>query len=273
MLRAFQFILVLLMLAALALISAVVTMHFAIHGAEVAVPDFKDMTVSEATSRAAALGLNVDVDAHSYSIDIPEGHVDAQTPRPGTVVRKDWHVRLVDSLGPQKVAIPKLVGVDQRVAAIQIRRMGLELGQQAQMPDAYAAEGTVVAQTPLPNASGVERPTVSLLTATAPAEDTSGYVMPNFVGQSYATAALAITRAGFQLAPMHTQATESAPLPIQGSSATPSATAQTSVPAAAPASETSPTQPQVAIGTVTSQLPAAGSRVDSGIPVTLTVAQ
>ena len=41
MLRAFQFVLILLMLAVLAMFSAITTMHFAIHGAEVTVPGFK----------------------------------------------------------------------------------------------------------------------------------------------------------------------------------------------------------------------------------------
>jgi len=39
--RFFQFVLVVLLLAVVALLSAVTTMHFAIHGAEVAVPDLK----------------------------------------------------------------------------------------------------------------------------------------------------------------------------------------------------------------------------------------
>ncbi|MFT4113356.1 PASTA domain-containing protein [Silvibacterium sp.] len=273
MLRAFQFVLVLLMLAAVALISAVVTMHFAIHGAEVSVPDFKDMTVNEATSRAAALGLNIDVDAHSYSLDIPVGHVDGQTPRAGTVVRKDWHVRLVESLGPQKVAIPNLVGSDARVAAIQIRRMGLELGEQAEMPDAYTTEGYVVAQTPLPNASGVERPTVSLLTAAAPQQDNGGYVMPNFIGQSYTSAALEITHAGLTLAPMRTQTTPGAGTAPQSSSGQPAVTVNVAPSLTAAAAPGSVTASGPAIGTVTAQLPAAGSRVEAGGFVTLTVAE
>src|ERR1700739_4427953 len=127
MLRAFQFLLILLMLAGLAMLSAIATMHFAIHGAEVTVPVFNGLTAAEATSKAADLGLSLSVDNHVYSIDIPPGHIVSQSPAPGTIVRREWHVRLSESLGPQRVAIPKLVGLDQRVASIEIRRDALEI--------------------------------------------------------------------------------------------------------------------------------------------------
>jgi eukaryotic-like serine/threonine-protein kinase len=253
MLRAFQFVLILLMLAVLAMVSAVVTMHFAIHGAEVSVPDLRDLTVPEATSKAASLGLNITVDNHFYSVDIPIGRIVAQSPAPKTVVRREWHVRVTESLGPQRVAIPSLTGSNQRLASIEIRRVGLELGQGAEMPYAYAVPGTVIAQNPAPNAAGVERPSVSLLVAAPPVETGAGYVMPDLTGQMFSAAALAITHAGLQLAPMKEQ--------------------QVSVPAVQDANSTAPPQPPVPIGSVISQSPAPGHRVDATTPIELTVAQ
>jgi beta-lactam-binding protein with PASTA domain len=253
MFRAFQFVLILLMLAVLAMVSAVVTMHFAIHGAEVSVPDFKDLTVAEATSKAASLGLNIAVENHFYSVDIPIGRIVNQSPAAGTVVRREWHVRLTESLGPQRVAIPSLTGSDQRLASIEIRRVGLELGQGAEMPDGYASPGTVIAQNPAANASGVERPSVSLLVAAEPVETINGFVMPDLTGQTFAAAALAVTRAGLQLAPMKEQ--------------------QVSVLAVDGVNSTAPPQLPVPIGSVIAQSPAPGHRVDASTPVELTVAQ
>jgi beta-lactam-binding protein with PASTA domain len=253
MFRAFQFVLILLMLAVLAMVSAVVTMHFAIHGAEVSVPDFKDLTVAEATSKAASLGLNIAVENHFYSVDIPIGRIVSQSPAAGTVVRREWHVRLTESLGPQRVAIPSLTGSDQRLASIEIRRVGLELGQGAEMPDGYASPGTVIAQNPAANASGVERPSVSLLVAAEPVETTNGFVMPDLTGQMFSAAALAVTRAGLQLAPMKEQ--------------------QVSVPAVDGFNSTAPPQLPVPIGSVIAQSPAPGHRVDASTPIELTVAQ
>lgn len=253
MIRAFQFLLVLLMLALLAMVSAITTMHFAIHGAEVKVPDFKSLTLAEATNKAASLGLNLSVDNHFYSAEMPIGRILAQSPAPETLVRREWHVRLTESLGPQRVAIPNLTGVDERLASIQIRRLGLQLGAIAEMPYAYSSPGTVIAQNPMPDAEGVSRPTVSLLVAAPPVEAAGGMVMPDLVGQMFPTAAAAIAHAGLTLAPVKDEIV--------------------SVPSVPNVASNQPPQLPVAIGTVVSQNPAPGHRVDATTPIELTVAR
>ena len=70
----------LLLLVAVALMAAIVTMHFAIHGAEVRVPALKGMTVADAHSETAGLGLNLDVDNRYYSSDVAAGHILSQSP-------------------------------------------------------------------------------------------------------------------------------------------------------------------------------------------------
>lgn len=253
MLRAFQFVLVLLMLFVLAMLSAVVTMHFAIHGAEVNIPSFKGLTAAEATSKAASLGLNLSVDNHFYSVDVPAGHIVSQSPAPGTIVRREWHVRLTESLGPQRVAIPNLVGLDQRVASIQIRRSQLEIGATAEIPWAYSPEGSVITQNPAPGAAGVAQPSVSLLLAAPPAATSPAFVMPDFTGQQFSVAALAITHAGLTLAPLK-------PAPV-------------AIPAPTAPGTSQPIQPVVPIGNVVSQSPQPGQRVDASTPIEFTVAQ
>lgn len=251
--RAFQFGLILLMLVVLAMISAFVTMRLVIHGAEVTIPSFRSLTVDEAANKAAALGLHLDVVSHYYSADIPAGHVMLQSPAAGTVVRKDWHVSLIESLGPRRVAIPNLIGLDQQFASIQIRRAGLEMGAIATMPWAYAPAGSVIAQNPAPGAAGVARPNVSLLIAAPPVAETTAYVMPSFIGEMFPSAAQAVTQAGLTLEPVKT-----APVTIP------------------PISLTTPAQPLppvIPAGSIVSQSPAAGSRVDASTPIQFTVAQ
>jgi beta-lactam-binding protein with PASTA domain len=251
--RAFKFGVVVLALAVLAMLSAIVTMHFAIHGAELTVPSFEGLTVAEATEKAASLGLNVTVDNHFYSVAIPAGRILNQSPAAGTIVRREWQVRLTESVGPQRVAIPNLTGSNQRLASIQVRRLGLEVGPTAEMPYAYAPADTVIAQNPGPDASGVERPLISLLVAAPPAEISGGMVMPDFAGQAFQAAAAAIARAGLKLEPVKM--------------------VPAGIPAVGGATDTQPPQPPVAPGTVTSQNPPAGHRVDASTPIELTVAQ
>jgi eukaryotic-like serine/threonine-protein kinase len=253
MVRGFKFVMVVLMLALLAMLSAITTMHFAIHGSEVKVPSFKGLTVAEATDKASALGLNLTVDNHFYSVEIPAGRIVSQSPVAGTVVRREWHVRLTGSLGPQRVTIPDLTGSNQRLASIQIRRVGLEIGSTAEMPYAYSPAGTVIAQNPAPDAAGVERPVVGLLIAAPSPDSDGGVVMPNLTGQIFSSAAPAISRAGLKLAPVKTT--------------------QASVPAIAGTIDSQAPRPPVPSGTVMSQNPPPGNRVDASTPIELTVAQ
>ena len=127
----------LLLLVAVALLAAIITMHFAIHGAEVQVPVLKGMTVAEARSETSGLGLNLDVDNRYYSAEVAAGHILSQSPAPGTVVRREWRVRVAESLGPQRVDVPDTVGAAERVASLQLRRAGLQVGEIARLP--YAA--------------------------------------------------------------------------------------------------------------------------------------
>src|ERR1017187_10534296 len=85
----FQIASLVMLLVAVALLSAVSTMHFAIHGAEVQVPSLKGMTVAEASSQTSGLRLNLDVDNRYYSGDVAAGHILSQSPAPGTVVRRE----------------------------------------------------------------------------------------------------------------------------------------------------------------------------------------
>ena len=84
----FEGTMLLLALVAVALVSAILTMQFAIHGAEVRVPTLKDMTVAEARSQTSGLGLNLEVDNRYYSSDVAAGHILSQSPVSGAVAQK-----------------------------------------------------------------------------------------------------------------------------------------------------------------------------------------
>ena len=192
----FRFALITMMLVLIATLSAVITMRFAIHGAEVRIPDFKGLSVAAATQKAASLGVNLSVDGSLYSTELAAGRVLTQSPAPGTTVRREWQVRVTSSLGPQKVAIPNVLGQQERSASISIRRVGLELGAIAHIPDAQVPPGTVISQNPLPLAAGVERPNVSILVADAEPEAGDAYIMPDYTGKPAAAAVAELGRGG-----------------------------------------------------------------------------
>ncbi|HUB53219.1 MAG TPA: PASTA domain-containing protein [Terracidiphilus sp.] len=247
----FQVASLLLLLVAVGLMAAIITMHFAIHGAEVQVPALKGMTVADARSETSGLGLNLDVDNRYYSADVAAGHILTQSPDAGTIVRREWRVRVSESLGPQKVDVPDVVGSAERVADLELRRAGLELGVAARIPFAGADQGTVLAQDPQAHAQDIAQPSVNLLVAAPGADTPDGYVMPDMTGRPAIGAQAELTRVGIKNAPLKFVDVN---VPNVGSGAAP------------------PVVP-LASGSVISQSPPAGSRIDQDTTVTLTVAR
>ncbi len=239
-----------MLLVAVALLSAIATMHFAIHGAEVQVPALKGMTVAEARSQTSGLGLNLDVDNRYYSGDVAAGHILTQSPEPGAVVRREWRVLVAESLGPQKVEVPQTVGQEERVAALRLRHVGLEVGVTAHLPWPGAAEGTVIAQDPPAHAQGIARPSINLLVAAASDDAPDGFVMPDLTGLPVVSAQAELSSVGIQ-----------------------STTDFVDVPVAPIGSGNAPPTPPVKPGDVMAQEPSAGTRVDQSTEVKLTIAK
>jgi beta-lactam-binding protein with PASTA domain len=196
--RFFNLALGALAMLAVALTSAFIAMRLAIHGREVNVPALVGLTVDEAGRAAADKGLNLNLENRFYSTSVPAGHILAQNPAPGSRVRSEWEVRITESLGPQRVQVPDLTGDTERAAAFTIRRLALEQGAIAHLP-LEGDPGVVLAQTPLSNSGGADGPRVSLLLTEAEDTQPPAYVMPSLIGFSYATASARATAMGLHL--------------------------------------------------------------------------
>ncbi len=275
--RFFTLVLETLALVAVALISAFIAMRLAIHGREAVVPDLSGLTVTDASRLAARQGLALTLENSFYSADIPAGRILAQAPASGSRVRREWPVRITESLGAQRVAIPDLKGETERAATIGIRRLSLELGSVAHL--ALAGETDVVlTQTPPANAGGVDSPRVSLLVSDANVVEPPAYAMPSLAGLSYWAASARAASAGLHLtanlaADGETASPTVAPAAAPGSAvgaAVGAGAAQSGQPASAPSAA-----PSAAAGhsaaIVIAQSPQAGSRVVAGNDVHITL--
>jgi beta-lactam-binding protein with PASTA domain len=186
-----------LVLVAVALAAALTAMRLAIHGQEVEIPAIVGMTPPEAERLVAKLGLQLEVERQYYSPQIAEGRIMSQLPLPGAKVRRGWQVRVAESMGPQRVAIPDVTKESERAAEFNLRRRGLDLASVAQIQFAGVPPGQVLAQSPPANASQVAAPKTSLLVAAE--ADEAAYAMPSFVGQPLGSASRALQDAGFKL--------------------------------------------------------------------------
>ena len=184
--RFFRLALSIAAMFAVMVVSLLLTLRLALHGGEVAIPDFSNMSVSEASDAALHAGLDLNIENKFYSTTIPTGRILSQSPSAGSKVRHGWQVRVTESLGPQQVTIPDVAGQTQRLAAIELRRNSLDLGTVAHL-DAPGDPDMVLAQTPPPDA-GVDQPRVSLLLSSPATGAASAFVLPSFVGMSYSAA-------------------------------------------------------------------------------------
>lgn len=249
----FRFVLLALVLLLVAMASALLAMRFAIHGSEVTVPKVVGLTPAEAERAMAGLGLTLVVERQYYSADIAEGKLMSQVPAAGMKVRRGWQVRAAQSLGPQRVAIPDVLGQSERAADLNIRRRGLDIGAVAylQMPGVPADQ--VLAQSPPPNASEVSVPRIDLLITAMPPPPS--FVMPSFLGQPLGSVNLALLDAGFHVG--NVSVMPSAPDTTQGA-------------INISAQSLTPPQPSPA-SIVVSQTPAPGQKVTSGATVNFEV--
>ncbi len=232
----FQTLLAGIVLLGIALVSALAAMRLAIHGAEVRVPSLAGMTLAQALDAVHAQGLQLEVADHNYNPNTPAGRILHQQPQAGVSVRRMWKVRVAESLGPQTVSVPDVVGMDARLAIITVRRSCFKLGDVNTLPFSLALADTVIAQSPTAHATAVESPRMDLLLAAPTSASAQAYAMPNLIGEPYTTASQTVLQAGFLLAPVQ-QAHDNL----------------------------------YASGIVSGQVPDAGSRVEAGAEVRLVV--
>jgi beta-lactam-binding protein with PASTA domain len=147
--------------------------------------------------------------------------------------------------------VPDTVGSDEQVAALKLRRVGLNVGATARLPYGKAAEGTVLAQDPPAHAQGIAQPSVNLLVAASGDEAPDGYMMPDLTGMPAASAQAALAKVGIKTAPPKFVSVPVGPVGNAG------------------------TMPKLPVrpGAVIAQLPLAGARVDQAMQVKLTVAR
>ena len=241
---------------AVMLVSAGITLRFALHGHEVTIPDFAGMTVGEASQAALKTGVDLNIENKFYSTTVPAGRVLSQAPAAGSRVRHGWQVRVTESLGPQQVTIPDVVGDPMQESSMEIRKMQLDLGTLAHIGAPGDAEMTL-AQTPPPNA-GVDQPRVNLLLSSS-VNASSAFVLPSFVGMSFGAANRAAIGLGLKVATIG-----GVPAAVPAPAPAPVVPGQPVVPAA-------PAAPVVPSGVVTEQSPESGFKASRGDVVRLTL--
>jgi eukaryotic-like serine/threonine-protein kinase len=225
----------LFILSSVAFLSALTAMRFAVQGREVAMPDVVGKAVVPARQILRGRGVGMKVEDRIYS-NLPADTVMRQSPPPNERVKTGQSAHVVLSLGPQRVTIPQLQDRSLRAAQVELLRGGMQLGEVSSFYLPSGVADTVTEQDPAPGTSDVTGPHVNLLVslgARPPA-----YVMPDLAGLPLTEAQSKLGSAGLRLSKLTPE----------------------SASAAAP-------------GTVVSQTPPRGQRIDSNSTIELQVAE
>jgi beta-lactam-binding protein with PASTA domain len=110
------------------------------------VPELVGLTKAAARDAADEAGLQLEIDRRRHP-EVPEGSVIEQRPAVGEL-EEGSVVRIVVSAGPPLVAVPDVVGLEEKVARARLLARHLELGKVTERYDLEEEEGTVVAQRP-----------------------------------------------------------------------------------------------------------------------------
>lgn len=195
-------------LSAVAFLSAVMAIRFAIQGREVEMPAVVGLKAGDAQAKLAQRGLGFRIADRVYG-DLPVDAVARQSPPPGTRVKVPQRAHVVLSLGPRKLPIPLIEGKSLRVARIELLRTGLQVGAVANTHLPETEPDVVVLQSPPPGQMGAGSSRVNLLVSLG--EPETFYVMPDFAGVPQSEAQRQIAAAGLKLSRITLIASPGAP--------------------------------------------------------------
>lgn len=157
------------------------------------VPGVEGQTEDEATRRLKAAGFRVRVRERA-SDTVKKGEAIETRPGENTPLERGSTVGLFISTGPQKLAVPDVVGSSQDAARQALTGAGFTVTA-TEREDAKAEPGTVLSQSPAAGAQADKGSAVTIVVAKRPAQ----VAVPNVVGEDEATAIATLTGAGFKI--------------------------------------------------------------------------
>ncbi len=165
------------------------------HNKVLVVPDFSNMTVSEAETAASQAGMRVEVTDSVFVKRMRKGAVRDQNPAPGAKVKEGRRILLtINALNAKKVTMPDLVGLSMRQALAELQSRGLVLGKLIYVED--LATNNVLRQLKgnreiAPGVSIETETVIDLVVGLNPDSEADTYV-PGVLGKKYLSAVDAV---------------------------------------------------------------------------------
>lgn len=188
--RGWLIVLLVLMLTAIAALAG----WYLTEGRFTATPALTALPQTEAATVAQQEGLQIDF-VDRFSETVAPGMVIDTDPVAGTKVPDGGSITAVVSKGPERYAMPKVVGLTQASAAAAIKEASLTLGTVSQSFSAKVAKGVVLSASYAPGAQLKSGSTVELTVSKGP----QPIKITDYTGTSGAAAEKALRAAGFKV--------------------------------------------------------------------------
>ena len=163
-------------------------------GGNILVPDFRSRHTSE-VMQMKPKEIEVVIRDQKYDDRQPKGHVIAQYPDPGTIVKPGKQVLITVSLGLQKVSVPNLIGKSMREVDVALMNSQLIQGNSAYVFSDKISPDRIVGQSPLSSEEYGVNKNVDLLISLGKKPET--LPLPNLTGINLDTAKERIKSWGF----------------------------------------------------------------------------
>jgi len=118
-------------------------------GSKVIVPSLAGLTVREATSELADLGLDLKVEREEFNEDIPEDRVINSSPAGGGRISPDGTVEVTISKGKERYIVPTLQGLKIEIAERLIRDNKLVVGEVIEEFSSEFPKGFIMRSSPV----------------------------------------------------------------------------------------------------------------------------
>ena len=147
---------------------------------EIEVPDIENMLFDDAKELLEENNLYISVEGRTHSDEIEKDYIISQHPEKGTMVKPEYTVRVVLSLGPEMVLVPNVEKNTKREAEIALENQGLTLGEHEYINSEYPSD-TVIEQSISPNTEVPKGTEISLIISLGPEEKL--VTVGNYIGQ------------------------------------------------------------------------------------------
>ncbi len=164
-------------------------------GSKISIPSVVGLSITEAKSTLAAIGLTAKVKEEIFSEDIEEGKVITSQPSGGGRIDSGGTVFLQLSKGKERYSIPTLQGLTKKVATQQILANNLLLGEIVKEFSSDIPKGYVLRSSPLPGERVKRDSSISLVIS-------KGFEQvdaPSFINQNGEEALNTLSDAGFNV--------------------------------------------------------------------------